>query len=57
MSSLKTIAAIVPVALILGGCVGNDPVDTTAEIEATTDQDIDGDGLIVDNGVTTTASN
>ena len=48
--------AALPVVL-LGGCVagGNAVVDTPAEIEATTDQDIDGDGSIVQSGVETGA--
>lgn len=53
MTHAKLFLAPLTVAALVSGCVGggNDPVDTIAEIEATTDQDIDGDGLIVQNGV------
>lgn len=45
--------ALLLAAAALSGCVagGNDRVDTAAEIEATTDQDIDGDGTVPQGGV------
>ena len=47
-----TTLLVLTVAAALSGCVagGNDRVDTRAEIEATTDQDIDGDGLVSQGG-------
>jgi hypothetical protein len=42
-----------PFALVLAGCQtgANDQVNTVSEIEATTDQDIDGDGTIPQSGI------
>jgi hypothetical protein len=49
---IKLLIAL-PFALVLAGCQSgmNDQVNTTSEIEATTDQDIDGDGTIPQSGV------
>ena len=49
---IKFLAAL-PLLALAAACVpaGNDRVDTAAEIEATTDQDIDGDGTVPQGGV------
>ena len=48
---LKLLTAL-PIVALMAGCVGaNDPVNTTSEIEATLDSDIDGDGTIPQGGV------
>ncbi len=48
---LKLLTAL-PIVALMAGCVpANDPVNTTSEIEATTDSDIDGDGTIPQGGV------
>ncbi|MDB2407123.1 hypothetical protein N9W17_01145 [Jannaschia sp.] len=49
---LKLLTAL-PLIALTAGCVagGNDVVNTPAEIEATTDTDIDGDGTVLQNGV------
>ena len=51
-ATLKTLLALGLVAA-LSACVagGNDRVNTTQEIEATTDQDSDGDGTTSQGGV------
>ncbi len=53
---LKLLTAL-PLVALAAACVpgGNDVVDTPAEVEATVDQDIDGDGTIMDDGVETAA--
>lgn len=50
--TMTPLAALAGIAL-LAGCVAgaNDVADTPSEIEATLDQDIDGDGTIPQNGV------
>ncbi|MBM2575774.1 hypothetical protein JQC91_05595 [Jannaschia sp. Os4] len=50
-TSLKALLALA-LAGSLSACVagGNNRVDTTSEIEATTDQDIDGDGTVPSAG-------
>lgn len=55
MSTPIKLMTALPLALLMTGCVagGNNRVDTAAEIEATTDQDIDGDGSILQGGVET----
>ena len=52
MTYLKLLTAL-PLMALTTACVqgGNDVVDTQAEIEATTDQDVDGDGSINEGGV------
>lgn len=49
---IKLLTAL-PFLLLISGCVagGNNSANTTSEIEATTDQDIDGDGKVLENGV------
>lgn len=53
MTYAKLFLAPLSVAVLVSGCVAgaNDQVDTSSEIEATTDQDIDGDGTIPQGGV------
>lgn len=53
MTHAKLFLTPLTLAILVSGCVagGNDRVDTPAEIEATTDQDIDGDGTIVQGGI------
>ncbi|MCK0168138.1 hypothetical protein MWU52_11290 [Jannaschia sp. S6380] len=54
---LKMLTAL-PLIALTAGCVagGNDRVDTLSEIEATTDDDIDGDGTVPQGGVEVAAS-
>ena len=58
MTPTQKILAALPLALLISGCVagGNDVVNTPAEVEATTDSDIDGDGMVMDGGVEVGAS-
>ncbi|WP_371156356.1 hypothetical protein [Jannaschia sp. 2305UL9-9] len=58
MTNFAKIAAVLPLTILLGACVGaNDPVDTNSELEATLDQDIDQDGTIPQGGVEVGAPN
>lgn len=40
-----------PLIALLAACQTSGQVDTPAEIEATLDQDIDGDGSVIQSGV------
>ena len=52
MTGLKPFLAL-PLLALTAACMagGNDVVNTPSEIEANVDQDIDGDGMIMENGV------
>ncbi|SFJ38801.1 hypothetical protein [Jannaschia pohangensis] len=53
MHKLLKPLAVLPIVVLAAGCVanGDNRVDTEDELEATLDQDIDGDGTVPQSGI------